>query len=214
MKGPLKAELAVATVSGRAYYLLVSELKRRKLPFLSLIPQEPVPAGVKVVITTERERHLVSHSNVLVFTEGANPASVVDEAVRAVRGKKAYEKLVIGVDPGKTFGLAVLGDGTVLETMNCSSFQATVNAIKSVLKREPAESVRVRVGNGAPAYAKELLRLLDQALPADVVLEMVEEAGTSRYAIEQKHRRGLRDVVSAIRIAGRGGKVFPRGVKP
>jgi len=207
----MKARLAVATVSGKAYYLLVKELKRRKLPFLSLIPREPVPASVKVVITTEKERRLISHPNVLVFKEGMNPASLIDEAVRAVQGKKAYEKLVIGIDPGKTFGLAVLGDGAVLETMNSSSFQETVNAVEGVIRRTPAESVSVRVGYGAPSYAKELLRLLDQALPENVVLEMVEEAGTSRYAIEQKHRRGLRDVMSAIRIAGRSGKIFPRG---
>jgi len=207
----MKARLAVATVSGKAYYLLVNELKRRKLPFLSLIPQEPIPADIKVVITTEKERHLISHPNVLVFKEDVNLASLVDEAVRTIQGKKAYEKLVIGVDPGKTFGLAVLGDGVVLETLSTSSLQETVNTVEDVIKRTPAESVNVRIGYGTPSYAKEILRLLDKSLPENVVLEMVEEAGTSRYSIEQKHRRGLRDVMSAIRIAGREGKVFPRG---
>jgi len=38
----------------------------------------------------------------------------------------------------------------------------------------------------------------------------VSEAGTDRYLNETKHRRGLRDIVSAIRIAGRNGYTFPR----
>lgn len=207
----MKARLAVATVSGRAYYLIVNELKRRGLAFLSLIPHEPIPPDVKVVITTENERHLISHPNVLVFKEDMNPEFLVDEAVRAVQGKKSYEKLVIGVDPGKTFGLAVLGDGAVLETVSTSSLQEAVNKVKDIVKRIPAEAISVRVGYGTLSYAKEILHLLDKSLPENVVLEMVEEAGTSKYSIEQKHRRGLRDVVSAIRIAGRDGKVFPRG---
>ena len=36
------------------------------------------------------------------------------------------------------------------------------------------------------------------------------EAGTSRYSVEEKHRRGLRDVMSAIKIAGRNGQAVKR----
>ena len=51
---------------------------------------------------------------------------------------------------------------------------------------------------------------LDKALPPNVVLETVREAGTSRCPNEAKHRGGLRDIVSAIQIAGRNGQEFPR----
>jgi len=50
-------------------------------------------------------------------------------------------------------------------------------------------------------------------LPPEVVLEVVSEAGTNRHIDETKHRRGLRDIVSAIRIAGRAGHVYPRRKK-
>ncbi len=68
----------------------------------------------------------------------------------------------------------------------------------------------VKVGNGAPSYAKELPHSLDKALPEDVAIEIVSEAGTSRFMNKTAHRRGLRNVMSAIEIAGRKGKVFPR----
>jgi hypothetical protein len=48
-------------------------------------------------------------------------------------------------------------------------------------------------------------------LPSNVVLESVSEVGTNRYLSQTKHRRGLRDIVSAIRIAGREGNRFERG---
>ena len=57
----MKAKVAVATVSGKTYFLVVNELKERNMEFLSLVPGDPVPAEAKVVITTEKEKHLISH---------------------------------------------------------------------------------------------------------------------------------------------------------
>ena len=206
----MKAKIALATVSGRAYYKLVNELKRKDLPFLSLKPWDPIPLNIKVVITTKEERHLLTHPNVLIFEYESNPTSVIDEAILVVQGKRSYEKVVVGVDPGKTYGVAVLGDDNVLETLNCSSLEKTVNVILDGLKRVPATVRVVKLGNGAPAYKKELLHSLDETLPQETVIEIVSEAGTSSFMNETAHRRELKDAMSAIEIAGRKGQIFPR----
>ena len=79
-----------------------------------------------------------------------------------------------------------------------------------MLKRFPAIVKIVRVGNGPPEYTKSLLSSLDKHLPEETLMEIVSEAGTSRLMNESVNRRGLRDAVSAIEIAGRNGRVFPR----
>ena len=66
----MKTKVAVATVSGKAYFLIVNELRERNTCFLSLVPGDPVPAEVKVVITTGRERHLIDYERILVYDEG------------------------------------------------------------------------------------------------------------------------------------------------
>jgi hypothetical protein len=207
----MKAKVAVATVSGKAYFLIVKELRERNMAFLSLIPGDPVPTEVKVVITTEKEKYLISHERILVYNSETEPDNVVNAAVKILQGKESYEKIVIGIDPGEVFGLAVVADGKVNETDNCFSVQEVLNKIKNIIKNVDVSStvVSVRIGNGVPAY-KGLLETLDSALPPEVVLEAVSEAGTNRHINENKHRRGLRDIVSAIRIAGRVGHVYPR----
>jgi hypothetical protein len=207
----MKATVAVATVQGKAYFLIVNTLRERNMAFLSLIPGEPVPTEVKVVITTEKEKHLINHEKVLVYDSKTEPDNVVNEAVKILQGKESYEKIVIGVDPGEVFGLAVIADGKVNETENCFSIQEVLNKIKNIIKNVDVSAtvVSVKIGNGVPAY-KNLLATLDSALPPAVVLEAVSEAGTNRNISENKHRRGLRDIVSAIRIAGRVGYVYPR----
>jgi len=209
----MKAKIATATVSGKAYYLIVNELKKKNIPFLSLTPNDPIPIEIKVVITTKEEQHLINHEKILLYQEGMEPEALINEALQIVQGKEYYEKIVIGVDPGEVFGLAVLADGKVIETGNCFSVEETLDRIKNILRnleKTPTTSLSVKVGDGVPAYKEKLLWVLDNALPSNVMLESVSEAGTDRYLNETKHRRGLRDIVSAIRIAGRNGHIFLR----
>jgi hypothetical protein len=210
----MNAKVAVATVSGKAYFLILQKLRERNIPFVSIVPGEPVPSEVRVVITTEGEWHLINHDRVLVYDADTDPETVVNEALKALEGKESYEKIVIGIDPGDVFGLAVIADGKVNETTNAFSVQEAAAKIKSILKYvDVAETgVSVKIGNGVPAY-KELLEALDVDLPPQVVLEIVSEAGTNRSVKDNKHRRGLRDIASAIRIAGRTGHVYQRRQK-
>jgi len=205
----MKAKIAVATVSGKAYYKLVNELKNRGLTFLSLKPWDSIPLDIDIVITTEKERHQVKHPKVLIYEDSLDPAIIVDEAVRLIQGKKNYERVIIGIDPGETFGVAILGDGNVIETFSCSSSEETVKAILQAFKKIPTSTNVVKIGN-APTYTKELLRLLDDTLPENATIEIVSEAGTSHYAKDIVHRRGIRDMMSATMIAGRKGQIHSR----
>jgi hypothetical protein len=209
----MRAKIAVATVSGKAYYLIVKELKKKRVPFVSLTPNDPIPIETRVVITTEKEKHLINHEKVLASKREMELKALINRALQIVQGKEFYEKIVIGVDPGEVFGLAVLADGKVAETGNCFSVEETLDKIKNVLENlrdTPKTSVLVKIGDGVPQYKDKLLQALDKVLPSNIVLESVSEVGTNRYINEAKHRRGLRDIVSAIRIAGRNGQTFPR----
>lgn len=206
----MKAKIAVATVSGRAYYQLVTELNRKRLPFLSLKPWDPIPLHIKVVLTTREESHQVSHPQILIFEQKSNPETVVDEAILIVQGKEGYEKVVVGVDPGKTYGIAILGDNKVLATLTSSNIEEASHLVVDSLKRFPAEVKVVRVGNGPPEYTQTLLDSLDKALPEETLVEIVSEAGTSRLTNKSVNRRVLKDAVSAIKIAGRNGRILSR----
>jgi hypothetical protein len=204
----MKAKIAVVTVCGKDYYFVVNELKRRNTPFLSLTPYEPVPIEIEVVITTEKEKPLINHQRILAFQEGMRPETLINEALKILQRKEFFEKITIGVDPGEVFGLAVLADGKVVETGNCFSVEETLCKIADIvgnLEGTEAASISVKIGDGVPQCKEKLMRALDGVLPSSVSLESVSETGTNRSLNEAKHRRGLRDIVSAIQIAGRNG---------
>jgi len=206
----MEAKIAVATVSGKAYYLLVNELKARGIPFLSLTPYENVPLNIQVVVTTEAERTRIRHPKILVYRENTNPSTVIDEAIRMIEGKKDFETIVVGVDPGKTFGIAVLSDGNILKTLTCSSIEETVNTIIEIFSKQRTTVRVLKVGNWSPSHTAELLPLLDNALPQDVIIEIVREAGTTRFSGQTIHKRRLKHTMAAIKIAERRGQVYRR----
>jgi hypothetical protein len=207
----MRANVAVATVHGKAYFLIVNELKQRNIVFASLIPGEPIRTQIRVVITSKEEKHLIDHCKILTYSTETDPEILGSEVIKILRGKEIYENVTMGIDPGYVFGFALVADGSVVDTENCFSSKEILNKIKKALRTIDVSksTVTVKIGSGVPIY-KELLDILDKALPTQVTLEIVSEAGTNRYARGVKNRRGLRHIVSALRIAGRTGYIHPR----
>jgi hypothetical protein len=140
-----------------------------------------------------------------------NPSIVVDEAIKLIEDKKTFETLVVGLDPGKTFGLAVLTDGKVTKTFTCPSEDETVKTVTDIFRQEREPAVRaLKVGNASSTYAGNLLSLFDDALPKDVTIEVVQEAGTTRFSGQAPHKRRLKHVMAAIKIAERHGQIYKR----
>ncbi len=208
----MKAKVAVATVQGKAYFLIVNALKEQNIPFFSLIPGAPIPSEVKLVITTEKEKPQVNFGKVLIFNSESELDSLMNAVAIRLQGKEFYEKMVIGVDPGEVTGLAVIADGRVVDKANCLGIIEVVNKIKSILKNVnlSATAVKIKIGNGVPAY-HELIEALDEKLPPKVVLEVVSEAGTN-LPLSKRSRR-LRHITSATRIAARVGYIYLRREK-
>jgi hypothetical protein len=150
----MKAQVAVATVDGKAYYQIVTELRTRNIPFLSFIPGEPIAAAIQVVITTKEEQHLINHPKILIYDPAVEPDIIGNKIVRILQGKETYQNLTIGVDPGEVFGFAVLVDGTLIEKEKCFSIKETITKIKNTLKTVdgPASKVTIKIGSGVPVY--------------------------------------------------------------
>ncbi len=207
----MKEKVAVVTVEGKAYFLIVNLLKERNIPFLSLVPGNQVAAEVKVVITTEEEKHLITFTKILIFHGERQLDALVDEVERILRGKDAYEQITVGIDPGEAIGLAAIADGQAIKESNCFSPKEVIDIINKITKNVnfSVTNILVKIGSGVPVY-KDLLEALDEALPPKVELEVVSEAGTNKPLEESKRSRGIRHISSAKRIAARTGHIFPR----
>jgi hypothetical protein len=88
----VKPRIAVSALNGKAYFMIVSELKRRNIPFLSLSPGELVPAEVRVVVTAQTEKQKIIHGKILVYDLKMDPEILGSEIVKVLLGKENYTK--------------------------------------------------------------------------------------------------------------------------
>jgi hypothetical protein len=207
----VEEKVAVATIEGKTYFLIVNLLREGNIHFVSLVPGDSVPAKVKVVITTEKEKQLINHEKILIFPGEDELDILVDKVKKTLQGKEAYAEIVIGVDPGEAIGFAAIADGKVIEENNCFSTKELIDSINKTLKNVDFSltNVVVKIGNGVPIY-KDLLEALDDMLPQKVELSLVSEAGTNKPLKENKRSRRIRHISSAKRIAARTGTFFQR----
>lgn len=191
------AEIAVVTSNMRLYYKIVQELKNEGIYFISIKPGEIIPTEIKCVITSSNEKKLIHHSNILtVDNEDSNP---IVPRLRYVLTEGEPSLIIVGVDPGKTYGIAVLINENVLETHKAFSSKEASEIIKNVLKNFSAIRKVIRIGTGNPIYYKQLFELLNNV---DADLELVNEFETSSGS------RAIKDTKAAIAIANK------KGLKP
>ena len=190
--GGVRRVLGVLTEDFRLYHDLVTELKARDVPFASLSIHEPIPRSVGAILTSSPEAPAIRFSAVV-------PCEQVDDAIakalQILRGRRMWRELVVGVDPGAEPGVALVGDGEVIDTRIVSAPEAVAATVRTAMLSFPAERVRLRVGHGDRTNRN---RIINAVAPLGLPVEIVDEKGTT-------HRTPSPDADAAVEIArGRG----------
>jgi len=186
--------IVVATTDFEVYHGVVNELRERGTTFTTVELDDELPDHADVVITGTD--HADDFANVTtIVADSDDPRRAVDQALAAVRGDGG--RTVIGVDPGRKPGIAVLTGETVV-----AAFQVPLGDAVDLIQREAAEapSPVVRIGDGSRLESAKLVTDLD-----DVRVELVDETGTTPYL--GTGTRGMGDVLAAVNIARLEGEV-------
>ncbi|MCT9097492.1 hypothetical protein [Haloarchaeobius sp. HME9146] len=192
--------IVVATADFEVYHGVVNELRDRGVTFTTIEPDDELPEQTAVVITGEDEE--VEGPRV-VHADPDDPRRAVDAALTHLRGEGG--QTIVGVDPGRRPGIAVLAGDTVV-----AAFQVPADDAVAVIEREVADAVDpiVRVGDGARLEGASIVNALD-----DVRVELVDETGTTPYL--GTGARGMGDVLAAANIARIEGEVIEnRDIEP
>ncbi|SEH14544.1 hypothetical protein SAMN04487967_1652 [Natronorubrum sediminis] len=186
--------IVVATADFELYHGVVNELRERGSEFTTIEPDDELPERVAVVVTGPE--HADSFPDVTtIVADPDDPRRAVDQALTAVRGDGG--RVIIGVDPGRKPGIAVLAGDVVV-----AAFQVPLSDAVDVIQREANEATApiVRIGDGSRLQSASLVNDLE-----DVTVELVDETGTTPYL--GTGSRGMGDVLAAANIARLEGEV-------
>jgi hypothetical protein len=185
--------IGILTEDFRLFYDLAEALKRMNVPFASLSFRHGVPGHIGVVLTSPGEAERVFFET-KVAVDG-DVIAAVRRALSLLHQGEGFELLVVGVDPGEMPGIAVLGDGRVLETCRALSPEDAGARILEVCLHYSAESVVVRVGHGDRENRNRILRAICGRVQR---CEIVDETHTTPHP-------STTDMDSAVKIARSSG---------
>ncbi|WP_121744704.1 hypothetical protein [Natronorubrum halophilum] len=194
--------IVVATADFEVYHGVVNELRERGAEFTTVEPDATLPDRTTVVVTGTDHADAFTDVTTIVADPDA-PRRAVDQALTAVRGGGG--RTIIGVDPGRKPGIAVLAGEIVV-----AAFQVPLSDAIDVIQREADEATSpvVRVGDGSRLESAKLVNDLE-----DVTVELVDETGTTPYL--GTGSRGMGDVLAAVNIARLEGDIVDtRTIEP
>jgi hypothetical protein len=195
--------IGVFTNDFRFFYEVVKLLKEKGEPFVSLGRSGAVPHSVGVVITTPGEKESIRFSKVVGLDD---PEEAINTARCLLVGGTKYRTIIVGIDPGKSTGLAIFGEGKLLASETVSPPEKVADSIARLLKCLSFSKALARVGDGDPTKGNRIIRSI-WSLFSEV--ELVDETGTSVRSEEP-------DVAAAKRIAMTKGERLdePPAVEP
>lgn len=197
--------VCVATAKARAYYALVSRLRRAELPFSSILPDSDFGDCVLVLTTSEEARQFGDRALALEDLD-ENPGIFKGQVMSRLTVEG--DVILVGVDPGKRTGMAVFYGQTKLAFNTLVSVAAVCSRVGEFAKGIPSSRLLVRVGNGNRSMANRLVDGLRNEVPG-ATIELVDESGTSTASSKMKGVQ--RDQVAAAKIAFRKGEIVSHG---
>ncbi len=153
-----------------------------------------------MVITTEEESLSIDFSRDGIIIAD-KPQATLDRALSKLSGED-FERIIIGIDPGKYPGMAVLGNNKTLSVHHVSVGEVCP-LVKKVMREYEDKKILVRIGHGARLIRS---RLVNDILDLGLKVEMVDETGTTPHLGRGVHGRVISDIIAAINIAKIPGK--------
>ncbi len=200
--------VAVVTLDGEIYHNLVRSLKEKGLSFIVRKPGENIPLGVKVVLTTKEEARLVKHHTVLVCSR-ESVEETVRKALATVRGVPfgVCEEIIVGIDPGKTIGVALIVKGVVVQAESYNNLSEVFQFLRQAVETSKPKRVLLKVGKSgflSEDFRKKIEEFANSELKTfgmETRVLLVDEKNTTTKARKMKVKRREKDKTSAIEIA-------------
>jgi len=197
--------ICIATTDGRAYYSILTRIRKTGLAFRSLTP-EMVDSQCCLVLTTRKE--IGRNAGISVAIEDLSENVVVLKGQLVARlGKKGERELIVGIDPGSRIGIAIFYQNVKIGSETFRSKGELLSMLDEVVKKIQYSKLVIKLGSGAPKHSESLARLLRKRMD-DALIEIVDEKDTSSRQGEGKLSR---DQLAAERIAYRKGLPYLSG---
>jgi len=190
-------------------YKVSKILKENKINYAEFMP----PSGLgprSVVITTHKECENIEAPLKICLEEADELRLLVSLAECALSSEGLNVEYVVGIDPGKNYGLALIASGILVKGFTVRGLKEALDLLTSLSRVLGVANYRLKVGGQISPH--ELSLLLSSISPRSRI-ELVNEAlSSAKKRLFKELRREVKDedILSACAIAlCRGKEIKP-----
>ncbi len=168
-----------------------------------ILPNEPIPDNTEVIITTETEKGLIKGKKVFV-PKALNRYYLYSNIYLKSQKNQIFNSTVIGIDPGKTTGLAIVAEENII--IGTGEYFTAVDVVKEVISaffNIETKEFAIKIGAGGGDIRDEIVKRLKGIFHDKSTINVVKEDHTSKDNIKLGSSKFSKNIKSAILIAKR-----------
>ncbi len=168
-----------------------------------ILPNEPIPDNTEVIITTETEKRLVNGKKVFI-PKAFNRYYLYSNIYLKSQKNQIFNSTVIGIDPGKTTGLAIVAEENII--IGTGEYFTAVDVVKEVISaffNIETKEFTIKIGAGGGDIRDEIVKRLKGIFHDKSTINVVKEDHTSKDNIKLGSSKFSKNIKSAILIAKR-----------
>ena len=151
---------------------------------------------------------------ILIIRNEDDVDRVVEEAICLFYGKKSYNEIILGLDPGPGYvAYALIVDGLLFESGR-KNIDSLISFIRNIITTIPFKRFFIRIGSNLDGVKLAEAIVSSVNMHGNVFVELVDEHSTSKHTlalseISPSHIRD-KDIKAAINISLRdGSRIMP-----
>ncbi len=157
--------IGVYTTDFKFYHDVVKDLKRWKLPFVSLASLD-VPDDVTVVLSSQKDNF-----NIPRQIKAENSMQAIRMSLSYLVSEDKFYRVIIGIDPGPKPGIAVMADNILMEAFECPSINKIREFISDIINSYAYKNILIKIGNGDRPNRELIIKEIKGIAPIIIVNE-------------------------------------------
>ena len=140
-----------------------------------ILPDEPVPNNTDIIITTEIEKKQISGEHIFI-PKSFNRYYLYSNILLKAQDRISFDLITIGIDPGKTTGVAIIAEDEVI--VGVGEFFTAVDVVKEVISAYfNIETIKfeIKVGAGGVIVRDDIIKRLKGIFHENVSIKIENE---------------------------------------
>ena len=158
--------VGIYTHDFKFYHDVIRDLKRWNLPFFSITDLYSIPVDVNVILSSINDTFTLPGQ-----IKARNSIEGIRKCLPMLLNLEEFNKIIIGIDPGPKPGVAVMGDGVLLEAWECPVIANIRESIIRIIEDYSYRYVMIKIGNGDRPNRDLIIKHLKNLAPMIIVNE-------------------------------------------